>query len=157
MGAPISSHVQLASPAFPPFSLLPPTFCMTDQTFLLPLLLSPISLIHPQSSTTMSALRNVLARTVRTTLTRNAVSVRPAAALAVRANFMLNHMDRRTFATHLPNDFTHPDASLVRAQELVDEGASFHNNGMVPMAMSSFQKSINERPTGTDSSPLQYI
>ena len=98
----------------------------------------------------MSALRNVLARTVRTSLARNAVSVRPAAALAVRANFMLHQMDRRTFATHLPNDFMHPDASLVRAQQLVEEGASFHSNGMVPMAMSSFQKSINERPTGMD-------
>ncbi|KAG0044607.1 hypothetical protein BGZ83_010166 [Gryganskiella cystojenkinii] len=103
----------------------------------------------------MSVLRNALARTVRISLSRNAIAARPFSVLASQATrtntlltrFQIDHADRRTFATHLPNDFTHPDASLIRAQELVDEGAAFHSNGMVPLAMSSFQKSINERPT----------
>ncbi|KAF9567685.1 hypothetical protein EC968_003184 [Mortierella alpina] len=55
---------------------------------------------------------------------------------------------RQGFATSLSfADFSKVDASLDKAQQHMDEGVSFLNNNMLPLAMSSFQRSLNERPT----------
>ncbi|KAF9404896.1 hypothetical protein BGZ94_003891, partial [Podila epigama] len=55
---------------------------------------------------------------------------------------------RMGFATSLPfADFMKQDEALDQAQEYMDEGVSFLNNNMIPLAMSSFQKSLNVRPT----------
>lgn len=57
---------------------------------------------------------------------------------------------KKGFATSLPYaDFMKQDEALDQAQEYMDEGVSFLNNNMLPLAMSSFQKSLNVRPTGT--------
>ncbi|KAG0195918.1 neutral amino acid transporter [Mortierella sp. GBA30] len=99
--------------------------------------------------------RSVLAAASRRTL----VGQQAPAALAARSFTVLvrnkistslanNRDQKQGFATSLPfADFSKPDASLDKAQQYMDEGVSFQNNDMLPLAMSSFQKSINERPT----------
>ncbi|KAF9974734.1 hypothetical protein BGZ73_001817 [Actinomortierella ambigua] len=52
------------------------------------------------------------------------------------------------FATSLPfGDFQKPGDVIDKAQDYMDEGIRFMENNMLPLAMSSFQKSLNERPT----------
>lgn len=66
------------------------------------------------------------------------------------SSFKAQQDSKMGFATSLPYaDFMKQDDSLDQAQEYMDEGVSFLNNNMVPLAMSSFQKSLNVRPTGT--------
>lgn len=68
-----------------------------------------------------------------------------------RSNTAFKAQDsKKGFATSLPYaDFMKQDEALDQAQEYMDEGVSFLNNNMLPLAMSSFQKSLNVRPTGT--------
>ncbi|KAF9095681.1 hypothetical protein BGX23_000092 [Mortierella sp. AD031] len=111
--------------------------------------------------------RNVLAAASKRTLTRHQQQViLPAAArsfsiLAKKTDAVqqsvnrnnnlkdqLQQQQQKGFATSLPwADFSKSDDSLDKAQEYMDEGVSFLNNNMLPLAMSSFQKSLNERPT----------
>ncbi|KAF9313982.1 hypothetical protein BG003_004648 [Podila horticola] len=64
------------------------------------------------------------------------------------SSFKAQQDSKMGFATSLPYaDFMKQDDSLDQAQEYMDEGVSFLNNNMVPLAMSSFQKSLNVRPT----------
>ncbi|ORZ12446.1 hypothetical protein BCR41DRAFT_307755 [Lobosporangium transversale] len=60
-----------------------------------------------------------------------------------------DHQDRKGFATSLSfSDFSKTgDPSLDKAQQYMEEGVEFQSNNMLPLAMSSFQKSINEHPT----------
>ncbi|KAG0300950.1 hypothetical protein BGZ98_008739 [Dissophora globulifera] len=103
----------------------------------------------------MSAFRNALSRTALRALPRPA-SVRqtmPAVvrsiSLLARSNAISTIQDRKQgFATSVPfADFSKEDDSLDKAQQYMDEGVSFQENNMLPLAMSSFQKSINVRPT----------
>jgi hypothetical protein len=66
------------------------------------------------------------------------------------SSFKTQQDSKMGFATSLPYaDFMKQDEALDQAQEYMDEGVSFLNNNMLPLAMSSFQKSLNVRPTGT--------
>ncbi|KAI1317282.1 hypothetical protein EDD11_008770 [Mortierella claussenii] len=103
----------------------------------------------------MSVFRTALARTVRRTLVPQSQSAasRPLSFLA-RASYPAstcnsnNKVQKQGFATSLPfADFSKPGDALDKAQQYMDEGVSFQSNNMLPLAMSSFQKSINERPT----------
>ncbi|KAF9986540.1 hypothetical protein BGZ75_001717 [Mortierella antarctica] len=110
----------------------------------------------------MSAFRNTLARNavIAAASGRILLSQRAPAAIAARSfsflanknstasTMAVNKDQRQGFATSLSfADFSKLDASLDKAQQYMDEGVSFQNNNMLPLAMSSFQRSLNERPT----------
>ncbi|KAG0265034.1 hypothetical protein BG011_005601 [Mortierella polycephala] len=108
----------------------------------------------------MSAFRNTLARSNVFSAARRTIVVRQQIVAASRPITFLANSNRtpnvnkeqknrkQGFATSLSfADFLKPDAALDKAQQYMDEGISFQNNNMLPLAMSSFQKSINERPT----------
>ncbi|KAF9120887.1 hypothetical protein BGW39_011002 [Mortierella sp. 14UC] len=67
---------------------------------------------------------------------------------AVNNNTQFRQQRQQGFATSLADFSSKMDDSLDEAQQYMDEGVSFLNNNMIPLAMSSFQKSINVRPTG---------
>ncbi|KAF9194547.1 hypothetical protein BGZ51_009110 [Haplosporangium sp. Z 767] len=108
----------------------------------------------------MSAFRNTLARSNVLSAARRTIIVRQQISAASRPITFLARSNRtpnvnkeqkyrkQGFATSLSfADFSKPDAALDKAQQYMDEGVNFQNNNMLPLAMSSFQKSINERPT----------
>ncbi|KAF9109884.1 hypothetical protein BGX27_007027 [Mortierella sp. AM989] len=106
----------------------------------------------------MSAFRNSLARNVlsaipKSTLTRQHVPTIARSFSILARNTKLNTQNnnkevRQGFATSLSfADFSKPNESLEQAQQLMEEGISFQSNNMLPLAMSSFQKSINAHPT----------
>ncbi|KAF9366762.1 hypothetical protein BGX34_008720 [Mortierella sp. NVP85] len=110
----------------------------------------------------MSGLRNVITRSTLLVASRNALARQsiPAAArsftlLATRNNYAntTSHdnksQTRRGFALSVPfaEDFPKSGDSLDKAQQYMEEGVSFLGDNMLPLAMSSFQKSINARPT----------
>ncbi|KAG0239704.1 hypothetical protein BGX31_002555 [Mortierella sp. GBA43] len=104
-----------------------------------------------------ATIRSVILATSRRSLVRQHVPVisRSISLLAANNSYAglakpNNTMDyqRRGFAASLPfADFSKPGDALDKAQQYMDEGVSFQNNNMLPLAMSSFQKSINARPT----------
>ncbi|KAG0261036.1 hypothetical protein DFQ27_003178 [Actinomortierella ambigua] len=54
------------------------------------------------------------------------------------------------FATSLPfGDFQKFNEVVGKAQEHMDEGIRFMESNMIPLAMSSFQKSLNAQPSST--------
>ncbi|KAG0358138.1 hypothetical protein BGX24_006071, partial [Mortierella sp. AD032] len=111
----------------------------------------------------MSALRTnttTIARTVFAAISRRAV-IRQQAPIAARSfsilaktnahpsvtNAQFQQQRQQGFATSLADFSSKMDDNLDEAQQYMDEGVSFLNNNMIPLAMSSFQKSINVRPT----------
>ncbi|KAF9436627.1 hypothetical protein BGZ76_003424 [Entomortierella beljakovae] len=109
----------------------------------------------------MSAFRNSIVQRVLSNIPKRVVSsqsspavVRSFSLLArnvnsnVISNSNNNKVTRQGFATSLPfSDFSKMNQSLEQAQQFMDEGISFQSNNMLPLAMSSFQKSINAHPT----------
>ncbi|KAF9171480.1 hypothetical protein BGX21_011540 [Mortierella sp. AD011] len=110
----------------------------------------------------MSAFRNSLARNVLLAVPRRALvrqyapAIRSFSLLTRNINPSTSSSNnnnngkvfRQSFATSLPfADFSKPSESLEQAQQLMEEGISFQSNNMLPLAMSSFQKSINAHPT----------
>ncbi|KAG0279919.1 hypothetical protein BGZ96_001769 [Linnemannia gamsii] len=110
----------------------------------------------------MSAFRtnSTLARTVLSAVTRRTL-IRPSAFAPVARSFSilakadanpvtsrnLQKEQKQGFATSLADFSMKSDDALDQAQQYIDEGVSFQANDMLPLAMSSFQKSINVRPT----------
>jgi hypothetical protein len=64
------------------------------------------------------------------------------------SNTQFQQQRQQGFATSLADFSSKIGDGLDEAQQYMDEGISFLNNNMIPLAMSSFQKSINVRPTG---------
>ncbi|KAF8980130.1 hypothetical protein BGZ46_004588 [Entomortierella lignicola] len=107
----------------------------------------------------MSAFRNSITRNVlsaisgRTVARQYAPTMRSFSLLARSTqsgtpNNNSNKVSRQGFATSLSfSDFSKPNESLEQAQQYMEEGISFQSNNMLPLAMSSFQRSINAHPT----------
>ncbi|KAF9919696.1 hypothetical protein FBU30_010654 [Linnemannia zychae] len=112
----------------------------------------------------MSALRinTPLARSALSAIVKRTVIRSQAAPFAIRSFSILGKttahpaavntnnsrtLQKQGFATSLADFASKSDDGLDKAQEYMDEGVSFMNNNMLPLAMSSFQKSINVRPT----------
>ncbi|KAF8941573.1 hypothetical protein EDD21DRAFT_332018 [Dissophora ornata] len=106
----------------------------------------------------MSASRNILLRNVLSATPGKAFARQQVPAVARYFSlFAKNNTfrgvvssrdQRQGFATSSPfADFSKTDDPLDKAQQYMDEGVSFQSNNMLPLAMSSFQKSINVRPT----------
>ncbi|KAG0282727.1 hypothetical protein BGZ97_008873, partial [Linnemannia gamsii] len=119
----------------------------------------------------MSAFRtnSTIARTVLSAVTRRTL-IRSSVAPATRSFSILAKTDanpvtsrnlqkeqKQGFATSLADFSMKSDDSLDKAQQYMDEGVSFQANNMLPLAMSSFQKSINERPTGNTHPPPPHF
>lgn len=100
--------------------------------------------------------RTVLSAVTRRTLIRPSVFAPVARSFSILAKADVNPVTNRNllkeqkqgFATSLADFSMKSDDALDKAQQYIDEGVSFQANDMLPLAMSSFQKSINERPTG---------
>ncbi|KAF9583718.1 hypothetical protein BGW38_008776, partial [Lunasporangiospora selenospora] len=114
--------------------------------------------------TTACYARQLLASTARGSsramLLRSPASVRALSGLAPTASHISRKdqssaltgstmfVEKMGFATSLSYaDFTKQDSAMDEAQEYMEEGVSFLNNDMIPMAMSCFQRSLNVRPT----------
>lgn len=111
----------------------------------------------------MAAFRtnSTIARSLLSAVSRRTL-IRPVLAPAARSFSILakpdattssgfknsNTQQKQGFATSLADFSIKSDDSLDQAQQYMDEGVSFQANNMLPLAMSSFQKSINVRPTG---------
>ncbi|KAF9911728.1 hypothetical protein EC991_002456 [Linnemannia zychae] len=107
----------------------------------------------------MAALRTntTIARSAFAAISRRTL-IRQVPATAARSFSILTKPDvknsnsqpkqrQQGFATSLADFSSKMDDGLDEAQQYMDEGVSFLNNNMIPLAMSSFQKSINVRPT----------
>ncbi|KAF9294120.1 hypothetical protein BKA57DRAFT_449455 [Linnemannia elongata] len=111
----------------------------------------------------MAAFRtnSTIARSILSAVSRRTL-IRPVLAPAARSFSILakpdattsstfksnnNTQQKQGFATSLADFSIKSDDSLDQAQQYMDEGVSFQANNMLPLAMSSFQKSINVRPT----------
>lgn len=127
-------------------------------------ILSPFTTPFSENHTriTMAAFRtnSTIARSLLSAVSRRTL-IRPVLAPAARSFSILTKPDATTssafknntqqkqgFATSLADFSIKSDDSLDQAQQYMDEGVSFQANNMLPLAMSSFQKSINVRPTG---------
>ncbi|KAG0227181.1 hypothetical protein BGW41_003941 [Actinomortierella wolfii] len=101
--------------------------------------MQPTRILARHASRTLSLL-------ARHQLRQQRVPAMAAAVAATRSNLVGNN--RAGFATSLPfGDFQKNGDVIDKAQEYMDEGIRFMDNNMIPLAMSSFQRSLNERPT----------
>ncbi|KAF9961131.1 hypothetical protein BGZ65_011198 [Modicella reniformis] len=105
-----------------------------------------------RSNVLSSVSRNILVRQYNPAAAAAAVVTRSFTLLATKDNHpkcYYPHHSRRWFAASVPfADLSKSDDSWDKAQQYMEEGVSFQSNNMLPLAMSSFQKSINVRPTG---------
>ncbi|KAF9121097.1 hypothetical protein BG015_005907, partial [Linnemannia schmuckeri] len=92
--------------------------------------------------------RRTLIRTQQLPVAARSFSILAKTDVSTTSPFKNTQKDQKQgFATSLADFSMKSDDSLDKAQQYMDEGVSFQANNMLPLAMSSFQKSINVRPT----------